>query len=207
MNIKKTMTDKALAANKANAEKSTGPHDSTKSSRNAIKHGLLSSHLHFTSEEHRQQFQELIEELDRDYEPDSAVERMLVEEVATCFAKLGRAGGWAEQELAKRREGAEAFLKQVRENDDGRKMLLFDSRWSNTPAQLGWDLEQLVVQNGTRGIERQQTNTSRDTTADQVQIEARLTSSLDTTLRYQAAIKRDLYKALATLHEIQKQRK
>jgi hypothetical protein len=47
MAVKKTMADKALAANKANAQKSTGPRDSAAFSRNAIKDGLSSSQLHF----------------------------------------------------------------------------------------------------------------------------------------------------------------
>jgi hypothetical protein len=37
-------------------------------------------------------------------------------------------------------------------------------------------------------------------------IEAKLTSSLDTILRYQSAIKRDLYRALAELREIRRER-
>jgi hypothetical protein len=38
-----------------------------------------------------------------------------------------------------------------------------------------------------------------------VQIEAKLNTSLDTILRYQAALKRDLYRAIAALRAIQGQ--
>jgi hypothetical protein len=55
--------------------------------------------------------------------------------------------------------------------------VLFDSRRSTAPVQLGWHLEQLIVRNRTRGIETQQTTGSRDTNADQLQTKAKLTSS------------------------------
>jgi hypothetical protein len=41
----------------------------------------------------------------------------------------------------------------------------------------------------------------------QVQIEAKLNTSLDSILRYETALKKDLYRALRTLGEIQRQRR
>ena len=45
-----------------------------------------------------------------------------------------------------------------------------------------------------------------DKTGD-VQIEVKLNTSMDSILRYQAALKRDLYRAIRTLREIQQQRR
>jgi hypothetical protein len=54
--------------------------------------------------------------------------------------------------------------------------------------------------------ERAKSSGERNRKADNVQIEARMTTSLDTILRYQAAIKRDLYKALAALRAMRRER-
>ena len=205
MTITKTMTEKALAANRANAQKSTGPHDSSTTRQNASKHGLLSRSIKFKSEEEKQQFLELLAELNEDHKPVGTIERTLVEEIAMSVFKLEHANAWEQNELAKRRAGAGELLDEVRRHEDGKKMVFFNGWYSSQPpAQQGWNFEQLVIRNGVRG--EQGSPATRGVEADHLQVEAKFSSSLDTVLRYELAIKRDLYKAIATLRDIQGER-
>ena len=51
MKIKKTVTEKVIAANRGNSQKSTGPHNVEAVKENALKHGLLARRIVFTNEE------------------------------------------------------------------------------------------------------------------------------------------------------------
>jgi hypothetical protein len=208
MTITKTMTEKARAANRVNAQKSTGPRDTAASSQNAQKHGLLSKYLHFESDEEEQQFEALLLELEREHQPVGITERALLDDVAVCLRNLGRANEWIQKEMENRRRAAGAILKQLSNNDDGKQLILSDpySCSSPGPAQLGWDCHELTVRNAKDGVKRKGVFGSGDKT-NQLSIEAKLTSSLDTILRYQSAIKRDFYRALAELREIRRERK
>ena len=56
MKTKKTMTEKVIAANRANAQKTTGPQNTSAVSQNALKHGLLAKHVLFRNEEEKVEF-------------------------------------------------------------------------------------------------------------------------------------------------------
>jgi hypothetical protein len=207
MTIHKTMTEKACAANRANAQKSTGPRDSAAVGQNARKHGLLSKCSHFETAEERQEFEDLLVELDTEQQPVGVMERALLEEVAVCLRKLQKANEWEQAEFGNRRQAAGAILKQLSSDDDGKKLILFD-RYSYgvpAPAQLGWDCQELTVRDSKGGLKHENGFSKEDKTNHR-SIEAKLTSSLDTILRYQSAIKRDLYRALAELREIRRER-
>jgi hypothetical protein len=96
------------------------------------------------------------------------------------------------------------------ENYDGEQLPLFSERdGSHSAVQLGWDCQELVVRTGTRNSEEEEQEISKDRRGKvgHVQIEARLNTSLDTMLRYQAAINRDLYRALGELRSMQRERR
>lgn len=88
-------TEKQIAANRRNAKMSTGPKTTSgkaTSSRNALKHGVLSESM--TSErEGREKFQALLDRLIEDHEPETALESLLVERLANLF--------WRERRLAR----------------------------------------------------------------------------------------------------------
>jgi hypothetical protein len=88
MKAKKTVTEKVIAANRANAKKTIGPRNTKTVSQNALKHGLLAKHLLFQNEEEKTEFSTLLDELDDDYQPVGRTQRALVEEVAVCLWKL-----------------------------------------------------------------------------------------------------------------------
>lgn len=85
-----------IAANRANARKSTGPRTpegKARSSRNALKHGLLARHAIIRDDpaEDRDAFDELLNQLTAEYQPVGPTQRLLVERIAVCYWRLRRA--------------------------------------------------------------------------------------------------------------------
>ena len=92
-------TDKQIAANRANAQKSAGPKtDQGKAvaSQNAVKHGALSS-VAIAEHEDEDLYTAMLTALIEDHDPQTTIERQLVERLTLLF--------WREIRLAK----AEAF--------------------------------------------------------------------------------------------------
>ena len=79
-----------IEANRENAQKSTGPKTAQgkyNSSRNATKHRLLSKELVIPDgegKESREEFEQLLEELIEDFQPQNRAELSLVEFIAIC---------------------------------------------------------------------------------------------------------------------------
>ena len=213
MTIKKTVTEKVITANRANAQDSTGPEDCTKTKHNATKHGYRGKKPIFQNAEEEEQYNALLEELDGYYQPEGPIEEMLIEEIARCRWSLDDLQVWAVQEISNRRQATKAILQGVAENYDEEQLPLFTTAGgSNSAAQLGWDCQGLIVRTGSKNFEREESRSGMpdklgktDKTGD-VQIEVKLNTSMDSILRYQAALKRDLYRAIRTLGEIQQQR-
>jgi hypothetical protein len=213
MKIKKTISEKIISANRANSQKSTGPGDCANVKNNAMKHGFRAQHLFFENEDQKKEYTELLEQLEEYHEPDGPTEWMLVEEIANCRWMLQGLNVWKSQEITNRRNAAKAILRAVADNYDGERLSLFTtSEGADSAAQLGWDCQELVVRTDSRNFknfEKDKPMMGMDKTgkSGQVQIEAKLNTSLDSILRYEAALKRDLYRALRTLGEIQRQRR
>lgn len=208
MKQRKTVTDKVLAANRANARKSTGPLNTNAVKHNAIKHGLLAQNLLFKSDEEKGEFEELLGDLMVEQKSAGPLERILVEDAAVSIWKLRTTNGWDLQELANRRKAGRAVLETVAEHQEENQLQLF-SRWNgenSAAARRGWDCEELVVRTGTRNAETDETLGQHSKATGHVQIEAKLTTSLDAVLRYQAAIRRDLYRAIAALRHMRHDR-
>ncbi len=212
MKIRKTVTEKVIAANRANAKESTGPGDCTNVKDNAIKHGFRGKQLIFQNAEEEQRYAALLQELEEYHQPDGPIEGMLIEEIGRCRWRLEDLNGWALQEITNRRQASRAILRGVAENYDEERLPLFTkASGSDSAAQLGWDCEQLIVRTGSKNFEREEPRSgmgkmSKTDTSGAVQIEVKLNTSMDSILRYEAALKRDLYRAIRTLLEIQRQR-
>jgi hypothetical protein len=93
----KQVSPQRLQANRANAKRSTGPRTARgkrNSSRNALKHGLLSKDLVIgigEAKENVREFQRLLSELAEDLQPVGRAEESLVEIVASCDWRFRRA--------------------------------------------------------------------------------------------------------------------
>lgn len=84
------------------------------------------------------------------------------------------------------------------ENYDGEQLPLFDEPDGlPSAARLGWDCQELIVRTGTRNCSQESADSRGDKMGKtgHVQIEAKMNTSLDTILRDQEALKRDLYRA------------
>ena len=90
-------SDKQIAANRKNAQKSTGPtspEGKKRVSRNALKHGLLAKEvviLEGDGAENPAEFDALLADLVDEFQPQGVVEETLVERIATCYWRLRRA--------------------------------------------------------------------------------------------------------------------
>lgn len=69
MRIKKTVTEKVIAANRTNGRKNTGPQNTNSVRENARRHGLLSRMLVFQTEEEKEELNTLLAELHDEYRP------------------------------------------------------------------------------------------------------------------------------------------
>ena len=118
---------------------------------------------------------------------------------------MAESNGLEQQELEHRRKAAAAIVRTLAENHDGEQLPLFTQRdGSHSAVQFGWDCQELVVRTGTRKSEQEEKDSLGDGRGKigHVQIEARLNTSLDTILRYQAAKKRDWYRAIKELRSL-----
>ena len=91
-----------LAANRANAQKSTGPktpRGKTTSSWNALKHGLLSRRLVNFSDQSQRSFLELLADLRQEYTPVGALEELLLEKIAYEYWRLATVAWYESREL------------------------------------------------------------------------------------------------------------
>ena len=87
-----TVTDKVLAANRANARKSTGPRTKRGKSRvrmNALRHGFFARGLLLT-EEDRGEFDQLRRSILKTFSPSDPVELMLCERIVSASWRLRR---------------------------------------------------------------------------------------------------------------------
>jgi hypothetical protein len=207
MTIRKNVTEKVLIANRINAKKSTGPHSTEISSRNSFKHGLLAKKLQFRDDEERAEFKALLRDLRKEQIPKGAAAQVLVEDAALCIWKMRKIAGWDIAEIEHRRQAAKAMVGAVIEGFDNKQLDLFGRDvFGKSPVSRGWDCESLVVRTATgtsKGPEQLSFHPERK--SGHVEIDAKLCSLLETLLKYQATIKRDLYRALSELREMRRE--
>jgi hypothetical protein len=207
---KKTMSREAIAANRANAHKSTGPRSINGKivvGRNAQKHGLLAKRLTFRDAEEQAEFMNLMEEVQNGLESPTVFERLLAEDVAIACWKLRHVNVWELEEIQDGRKAAKSLVMAVARNSDG-QFPLFASRTDSQSGALGWDCQDVVIRSGSANSEAEGDPRDGEKTGNtkQLEIVARLATSMDTILRYETAIKRDLYRAIGALREMRRER-
>jgi hypothetical protein len=96
-------TDAQVAANRANAKRSTGPKSETgkaNSSKNALKHGGYTKHHVILPGEDESQYEALLESIQAEFQPRTPAERHLVREMAESQWRLARFGRYEQEALA-----------------------------------------------------------------------------------------------------------
>jgi hypothetical protein len=206
MKIKKTVSDKVIIANRKNAQESSGPRSAAAKSAlkyHAVKHGLLTKALRFRSDEEKAEFREFATELEEDLKPRGILQGMLVQEIAVCWWKLQTTQRLQLEELRSWRKASTAILKTFIHEDEHADSLSSrpDDLRSATP--FGWECRELVLTS--IGKPSEQATFSRENTekGGRLGFEAKLGNSADSLLRYESSWKRDLYRAISALRNLQ----
>jgi len=222
MKHKKKVTDAVRAANRANAQSSTGPktpQGKSNSSYNALRHGILARKVVLDTDEQRAEFQEQLEVCKRELHPEGLIEEFLVEEIATLFFKLGITESLVVCELLRRQELSDD-VGSIFRTDLELPISVYD-----LPLDRGWDCERMVVR-AVAGEDEHHSDTmsgpgvvqgqvvqalkssknNNHQKVDHLEVEAVMGSALDSMTRYQAKLKKDLYRAIDALHKRQSER-
>jgi hypothetical protein len=97
-----TVSPRKLKANRANAQHSTGPKTAAgklNASRNSLKHGLLTRRLVFDNPTEEAEFNHLLEEIALSTGAGGGLERLTVEEIATCYWRLAQVERLLQREM------------------------------------------------------------------------------------------------------------
>jgi hypothetical protein len=173
-----------LAARRANALKSTGPRSSQGKEvarLNAIKHGFFSCdvvNLLLDGPARVEEFTTILDALLEEYDPQSARERILVDEVAACCWRIRR---------LLRYECRESWV----DDDTYRSHAMTESPTEAIASTLGYD-HQSARERTFRKLRRASLHT----------FVLPSDVDLDKIVRYERLIKRNLYRALYTLERI-----
>jgi len=94
--VPRKMSDRWLAANRENAQKSTGPRTpegKARCAKNPCKHGILAKQVVVAHVDGADaiEFEQLLESLHNQFQPHDAIEHVLVDRVASCYWRLRRA--------------------------------------------------------------------------------------------------------------------
>jgi len=113
-----TVSKAKRRANRRNAKKSTGPktpEGKQRSSRNAIKHGLLARHVVLADDPNEKpaDFDQILEGLFDDFDPKNTIQRLLVERIAASYWRLRRAFRYEVQAIRDRRQDDANPLQQL----------------------------------------------------------------------------------------------
>ena len=106
---KNTLSERKLAANRANSKRSTGPRTpegKARSAMNALRHGILAKAAFngtIEGDERRTEFEELLAGLAQEYQPRTMTEIVTVQQLAGCYWKLARVWRFEQESAVKAR--------------------------------------------------------------------------------------------------------
>lgn len=189
-------SDAKVLANRENALKSTGPNDSSLTRFNALKHGLTASRVVVTSYESPTEYEALVEALRQDFQPQTSIEELLVQQMASCQ--------WRRQRLIKGEKS------RIEEELAYAPINFKDEEYSRRSTYLSWinplGLPDKEQQEQARSRLDYLTLTSGD--RKKLHTEKALIPQLDPLLiRYDSALERQFYRGLVMLLKIQAARR
>jgi hypothetical protein len=230
----KRVSEKQLAANRANALQSTGPRtaEGRATSRwNALQHGVLARAVippALEQYESRHEFSFLLQTLHQELDPQSALEEMLVERIATSYWRLARllraeAGMIAERQERREQDvlrkqilsgvGSQSTklstaitaLERVMDSPKRLRALLVeeDERWRNASDE---DLRAAAEKRLASLRQQQESAQAQEVAIEQAQRSIPFLKDAISFARYEAALERQIYRALAALERLQRLR-
>jgi hypothetical protein len=207
MSIHKTMTQKAIDANRKNSHHGHGP--TTIMGKqivryNAMKHGLLARALVFKNEREEKNFRAYRKRLCEELAPQDALELMYVEDLANAEWRLKRATRW-EQNVGMK-DDTTAIAEDALQSGTQRLGILSFPGEENS---RGWRCKELSFSLTKDKDSKPQNISSLSDDPGGVELTATLTDpvgDLDTILRYQRAIRKDRDNAIDRLLRLQRRR-
>ena len=85
---KKPRTPAQTAASRENGKKSNGPHDTSETRFNAIKHGILCQFTRLETDQDREVFAQLEDGMHNEYDPQTQSEHFYVERLTQCMWRM-----------------------------------------------------------------------------------------------------------------------
>ena len=227
----KRVSERQLAANRANAQRSTGPRTpegQAASAQNALKHGILSQAVippTLERFESREEYDALLASFVESLAPEGPVEEMLVERIATSYWRLARLLRAEAAAIATRRDWADSptygdynrsqrkarllrdNLAKLDEDPEARERLyeLFDEEYGQHP-----DDDELAsaVAEWLPDLEYELSESfQRGELASQVACSLPSDRQLPLFMRYEAALDRSIHRALGALERLQRLRR
>ncbi len=187
-------------------------------SRNSIKHGFFSKVLTFKDAGEEAEYQDLLQGLFDTLQPTDRLQEILVEEIAVCCWKLRVSLAWAEREVRNRASRSiNRTIQHFVEKSDVLDVPLPGIEDAPRDAgsvddglgSPGWECKEMVLR-VTNGEQEQSghaamagTDRSADTSTEAYAVEVRVADPMDTIMRYDTKIHRDLYRAIEQLNRLQ----
>jgi hypothetical protein len=121
---KPAVSERKASANRANAQRSTGPRTAagkTRSSLNALRHGILARaafNVTIEGEERRAEFDALVAGFAQEYQPRTITEHLTVQQLAGCYWRLAKVWTYETESAWRARAGLVMPLEEVNEWDE-----------------------------------------------------------------------------------------
>lgn len=202
---------KQTAANRRNAQLSTGPRTAEGKSwsrRNAVKHRILASVLLIDGPDDQAEFDEMFSALSRDLAPVGKLEQLLVEKISVCFWRerlaLRSERGLARQQEMGTRSPQEYLHAQVLAAITNSREI-FRRRGILPPKGMQVDVREEVKEEVEVEENVEEIDCHRDSIKDSRSLP--LVADLDRILRYETTIHRQLVYAINQLERLQRARK
>ena len=123
-NPSRPTSDRKVAANRANARRSTGPRSKlgkARSSLNAIRHGILARaafNVTLEGESKRAEFDDLVRGLAQEFQPQTLSDHMMVQQVAGCYWRLAKVLTFETESAWRNCYGGSMPLEEMKPFDD-----------------------------------------------------------------------------------------
>jgi hypothetical protein len=206
LRIKKTVTEKVIAANRANTKKGSGPKTLRGKdivSRNATKHGILAQNFRFKDDQEEAAYESLICHVKRSIDGDDPLQLMLAEEVAMAHLRRGRALKLERKVCDRKNPATELALDAIEHSE------LLSAGVGRLHFEPGWECEELHIsaKKDVAGLAKNGAVAHSSGDGQELELYAKFQDPMDKALRYQRATARDFYRALESLCKLRKEPK
>ncbi|MGA8151722.1 MAG: hypothetical protein WB952_12280 [Terriglobales bacterium] len=204
MKIRKTVTDKVIAANRKNGEKGAGPRTLRGKdivSQNATKHGILARNFRFKDDQEEAAYKSLIGQAKRSIDGDDPFQCMVAEVTVINYFRFGRALRLERKLIERKNPATELALGAIEHSE------LVSTGVGRLGFEPGWECTELHMsaKKDVEGLARNGPVAQSSGNGQELELHAKFQDPMDKALRYQRATARDFYRALDWLCKLRKE--